>query len=118
MSTPRTITREEVEAMIDAGDAIVLEALPPAHWEQGHLPGALNLPHDRVDELAPVIVPDKSTPIIVYCANGPCPNSGVAARRLEQLGYTNVVDYQLGKQDWVEAGLALESGAPETVPER
>lgn len=47
----------------------------------------------------------------MYCANGPCADSGIAAGRLEQLGYTNVADYALGKQDWVDAGLPLEPGA-------
>lgn len=106
---PRTITREQVKDGIDGG-ATVVEALSAASYVQGHLPGALHLPHDEVDELAPGLLPDKAAEIIVYCANGPCANSGTAARRLEQLDYTNVSDYELGKQDWVEAGLPLETG--------
>ncbi|HEY3142984.1 MAG TPA: rhodanese-like domain-containing protein [Acidimicrobiales bacterium] len=102
---PKTVTREEVKALIEKGDSVLLEALPPEHYAQEHLPGALNLPHDRVDELAEALVPDKATPIVVYCSNGPCANSGIASRRLEQLGYQDVSDYELGKQDWVEAGL-------------
>lgn len=108
---PKTVTRDEVQAAIAAGDVILLEALPPEHYEKEHLPGALNLPHDQVDALAEQLVPDKSTPVIVYCANGPCANSGIAARGLEQLGYQDVSDYELGKQDWIEAGLPVESGA-------
>jgi rhodanese-related sulfurtransferase len=105
---PQTVTREQVEAKLSSGNVVVVEALPPANFDEGHLPGALNLPHDQVDELAPQLIPDKNAEVIVYCANGPCANSGIAARRLEQLGYQHVRDYALGKADWIEAGHALE----------
>jgi rhodanese-related sulfurtransferase len=106
-----TITREEVKARLDSGERLVLvEALPPNHYRQAHLTGAVNLPHDRVDALAATLLPDKTAPIVVYCANGPCQNSAIAAQRLAALGYTDVREYQLGKQDWIEAGLPVESG--------
>ena len=60
-------------------------------------------------ERAPTLLPDKSAFIVVYCANTPCPNSAIAARTLDALGYTNVAEYVEGKQDWVEAGLPLEA---------
>ena len=106
----KPIAREEVEAKIAAGHVVVLEALPAMYYEEAHLPGARNMPHDQVDELAPLLVPDKTAEIIVYCASGPCPNSSIAANRLAQLGYGNVHEYVLGKQDWVEAGLPVEKG--------
>jgi len=106
---PKNVTRDEVREAIETGQAVVLEALPAEHYEQGHLPGARNLPHEQVDELAAQLVPDKATPIVVYCAGGTCANSGLAARRLEELGYENVSDYDLGKQDWIDAGLPTET---------
>jgi rhodanese-related sulfurtransferase len=55
-------------------------------------------------------LPDKSQEIIVYCSNKACQNSPQVARRLVILGYQNVRDYAAGKQDWMEAGLPMESG--------
>ncbi len=75
------------------------------------LPGAINIPHTEVDELAPEMLPEKSAHIVVYCSNSACQNSPQAARRLDAMGYENVYDYEAGKQDWVEAGLPTESGA-------
>jgi rhodanese-related sulfurtransferase len=112
----RTITRDEVRSRMDAGRVVVLEVLPPMHYEDAHLPGALNLPPDRVDELAPKLVPDADAEIVVYCSNLACQNSPQAARRLVQLGYTQVYDYEGGKQDWIDAGLPTETTAPETTP--
>ena len=108
----QTISRDALRAALDRREPLVLlEALPPMYFEDAHLPGALNLPHDRVDELAASLIPSKDTRVVVYCANLPCQNSGIAARRLVQLGYTNVREYAEGKQDWIEAGLPVERGA-------
>ena len=109
---PEKITVQELQRQLAAGEPVVLvEALPPMYYEEVHLPGALNIPHDRVDELAPALLPDKQAQIVVYCAGASCPNSAIAARRFEQLGYRNVRDYDEGKAEWVTAGLPTESGA-------
>lgn len=106
------ISREELKAKIDADNGlVVVEALPEKYYAERHLPGAINIPHDRVDELASRALPDKTAEIVVYCANGPCRNSAIAAERLAALGYANVRDYHEGKADWVAAGYPVETGA-------
>jgi len=110
------ISRDELKAMIDrAAPIVLLEALPATYYEDAHLPGALNMPHDRVDALAPTLIPSRSTEVVVYCASLPCPNSEIAARRLMALGYTSVREYAEGKEDWVNAGLPIERGAAASV---
>ncbi|MGI8976540.1 MAG: rhodanese-like domain-containing protein [Thermomicrobiales bacterium] len=107
-----TITRDELKAVLDQGKEVaIVEALPEQYYRKAHLPGALLMPHDQVDQLAPTLLPDRSAEIVVYCANLPCENSEAAARRLIELGYTNVRDYAEGKQDWIDARLPTESGA-------
>ena len=107
-----TITLSELKAKLDAGEDVTLvEALGPMYYEEAHLPGAINIPHEQVDELASTLLPNKQAQIVVYCANGPCKNSGIATKRLLELGYTNVRDYHEGKAEWLEAGLPTESGA-------
>lgn len=109
---PTNITRGELKELLDRGDPVVLvEALPERHFHEAHLPGAINIPHDRVDELAAGALPDKDARIVVYCSNTPCRNSSIAATALERLGYRNVRDYEAGKQDWLEAGLPVEGAA-------
>ena len=108
----QVITRQELQARLaTAQPPTVLEALPEKYYRQGHLPGALHLPHDQVDLLAPGMLFDKSAQIVVYCASAQCRNSHIAAHRLSMLGYTNVSVYAGGKKDWEEAGLPLESMA-------
>ncbi len=49
MSVPR-IAREELAARIAGADLTIVEALGQTYYADAHLPGARNLPHDRVDE--------------------------------------------------------------------
>ena len=106
-----TINRDDLQREIEKGDVVVLEALPPAYFEKEHLPGAHNLPLDDLEDRALRLLPDKDQAIVTYCSNTGCDNSTIAAQRLRQLGYRNVRKYPGGKQDWIEAGLAVEGRA-------
>jgi rhodanese-related sulfurtransferase len=107
------ITLSELRAKLDGPNPPVLvEALGPQYYEQAHLPGAINIPHTEVRELAPSHLPDRDADVIVYCADGACRNSGIAANVLVSLGYTSVSVYQEGKAEWIEAGLPVETGVP------
>lgn len=107
--TVTRISRQEIQAKLQRKEKVVLaEALPAKYYDEAHLPGAVNLPHDRVAELASRLLPDKSQEVIVYCANTPCQNSAQAAHKLAALGYTHVREYVEGKQDWIEVGLPIE----------
>jgi rhodanese-related sulfurtransferase len=107
-----TITRDELSSLIVTGRApLLFEALPAKYFDDWHLPGARNLPHDEVAALAPRLAPDKTAPIVVYCASAACQNSHIAAARLVQLGYADVRVYAGGKKDWSETGLPVEQGS-------
>ena len=46
------ITREELKAKMDRGEKFVLvDALSAKHYDSSHLPGAINLPYEFVDEV-------------------------------------------------------------------
>jgi rhodanese-related sulfurtransferase len=63
------ISRDELKAKIDRGDDFALvEALSEESYRDWHLPGAINIPADRVNELAPRLVPDRNAEIVVYCS--------------------------------------------------
>jgi rhodanese-related sulfurtransferase len=65
-----TISRDELKEKMDGGEEFLLvETLAPVAYEHAHLPGAINLPPDRVRELAPQLLPDKGAEIIVYCSS-------------------------------------------------
>ena len=56
MTMVEKITLDELRRELEIGDVTLVEALGPAYFEDAHLPGAINIPHDRVDELAPELL--------------------------------------------------------------
>lgn len=106
----KTITCPELAAKLaSSARPILIEALPARYFQQGHLPGALNLNVDEVRAKANTLLADKTADIVVYCASPSCNNSDQVAVQLSALGYTQVSVFKGGKSQWQEAGHALES---------
>lgn len=109
-----TISCDELRRKIETGEQFVLvDALAPMSFAHSHLPGAINLPPERVDAAAAKRIADQDAEIVVYCANPECESSIDTARGLLALGYTHVRHYAGGKDEWRKAGLPLErAGKP------
>jgi rhodanese-related sulfurtransferase len=106
-----SIDRESLRRKIEQGERFALvDALAPMVYALSHLPGAVNIPPDSVDEWAPRRIPDLETEVVVYCSDADCDSSTAVAERLIELGYRNVRHYAGGKRDWAAAGLPLEGG--------
>jgi rhodanese-related sulfurtransferase len=103
------ITRDELRQRLDAGTpTLIFEALPQKYYLEGHLPGARQIDHENVRGQAPLLAPDKSATVVVYCASATCRNSDIAANQFAALGYTDVRVYVEGKQDWTDAGFPIQ----------
>jgi rhodanese-related sulfurtransferase len=103
----RTVTRDELRALLDAGTATVVEALSADDYTAEHIPGAVNVPGVLSAEEAARIAPDPTSPVVVYCSGPTCRRSRVTAGAFERLGYQDVRVYPGGKADWWRAGLPL-----------
>lgn len=106
----QTVSRQEAKELIETRqDLMVVETLEEEYFRKFHLPGARNVPFSNgFDEQIQSVAPDKAAPILVYCQDSDCESSAKAARRLVELGYSEVYDYEAGKVDWQEAGLPVE----------
>lgn len=105
---PARITREDLRVRLaSASRPVLVEALGAAFYSDAHLPGAINIPPGQVDHLAPTLMPVLDVPIVVYCT-GSCSSADAVARRLAEIGFSDVVVYAGGKEDWVEHGLPVE----------
>jgi len=63
-------SRDALKQTIDRhDDCTLVETIPKIAYEHAHLPGAINLPSDQVNVLAPKLLPDKNAEIVVYCAS-------------------------------------------------
>src|SRR5207237_7380777 len=102
------VTREELLCKLRREDPIALvEALGSDYFADAHLPGAMNIPPDQVDRLAPHLLPDTTSEVIVYCS-GTCENAAIVARRLADLGYERVGIYDAGTPVWIEPVLTTD----------
>ena len=102
------ISRHDLHAKLaSATPPHLVEALGSGYFADAHLPGAINIPPDQVDRLAPRLLLDLDAEIVVYCSST-CRNSEAAAHRLEELGYRRVLLYPDGKEDWIEHALPVE----------
>ncbi len=62
---PTDATRADVQRLVTEGAQLV-EVLPPAEYEEEHLPGAINLPLKELSRQAARRL-DRTRPVIVYC---------------------------------------------------
>jgi rhodanese-related sulfurtransferase len=52
-----TISTKDLKAKLDGKQGItVVETLAPERYREAHIPGALNIPPERIKELAPAVV--------------------------------------------------------------
>ena len=81
---------------------VVIDVRESDEWRQGHLEGALPLPRGFLEIKVESTVPDKSAPIIAYCAGGV--RSLLAAKVMKEMGYQNVSSMAGGYGAWKNGG--------------
>jgi rhodanese-related sulfurtransferase len=65
-----TISTKDLKAKLDHKDKFKLaETLAPERFSEAHIPGAVNIPPDKLKEMAAKLLPDKNAEIVTYCAN-------------------------------------------------
>ncbi len=110
------VDKPALERLLFDPDVVVINALPMAAFEAGHIPGTHSLPVADIEERAPHELPDRARPIVVYCASSTCGADRRAIAALRALGYTNLRAYTPGFAGWVESGGAVELGRGTPIP--
>ena len=64
-----TVSTKELKSKLDRKKITVVETLAPERYREAHIPGALNIPSEKIKELAPQMLPNKDAEIITYCAD-------------------------------------------------
>jgi len=94
-------------------DVTIIDARPAARqYGPAHIPGAINIPDSKFDQMTERLPADKDKLVIVYCGGVACMLSHNVAHKMEKLGYTNIKVYADGSPAWSKAGLPMAvSGA-------
>lgn len=102
------ISREELLKRMRSGNVTLLDVRPEEEFHLGHLPGAVNIPVEELEQRLADLPKDQE--IIAYCRGIYCALSVDAVMALRRRGYdaNRLTD---GFPDWVEAGLQVEMPA-------
>ena len=82
---------EGLELMEADSDYILLDVRRDDEFEEGHIPGAINIPNESIGTEEIAELPDKNQTIYVYCRSGN--RSKQASQKLVDLGYTDVIEF-------------------------
>jgi molybdopterin/thiamine biosynthesis adenylyltransferase/rhodanese-related sulfurtransferase len=96
------IDTAEAASRIEAGGVTILDVREPDEFDQGALSGVIHIPRGHLEAQIESRVPDKTAPMVVYCAGGV--RSAFAADTLALLGYTDVVSMAGGFGKWKDEG--------------
>ena len=88
-------------------DLVVLDVRTPEEFVSGHVPGALNVPHDQLEARMAEVPQDKD--IVLYCQSGR--RAGIAANTLASRGYTRLGHLEGDMPAWKAAGRPVERPA-------
>lgn len=102
-------TVADVQRRLAAGEKFVLiDVREESEWGAGHAAGAVHLGKGVIERDAEKAIPDKGTPLVLYCGGGF--RSALAADNLQKMGYSNVISMDGGWRAWTQAGLPVERG--------
>ena len=93
----KKITSDEAKNIMLNEKPIVVDVRSLEEYNEGHIPNAISVPLETIENEAETKLKNKDDLILVYCRSGR--RSREAALRLIEKGYTNVIDFG-GIQDW------------------
>jgi phage shock protein E len=81
------ISEETARSYLKQG-AMVIDVRSAGEFQSGHLPGAINIPVNELEQQIPARVPNQQTVVLLHCHSGV--RSGMGKRALTKLGYSKV----------------------------
>ncbi len=101
---------QDVQKLLENKKGILVDARSPEEFAQGHIPTAINVPHDTIygDFESAVAHLPKSDLIIVYCSDAACSKSQEVAEGLKFLQFPNVGVMPDGMMGWIDSGAEVE----------
>jgi rhodanese-related sulfurtransferase len=97
-----------VLARVKKGEKLtIVDVREDNEWANGRVAGAIHLGKGVIERDIEKTIPDPAAPIVLYCGGGY--RSALAAKNLQEMGYTNVISMDGGFGGWKNAGYPLES---------
>ena len=107
------VAQDELFRRLREGQVLVLDVRPAAEYAAGHIPGAVNVPHDQL--AARLAELPENVEIVAYCRGRYCVFAPDAVRLLRARGFS-ARPMEGGLPDWRLAGLPVTDRAPAGLP--
>jgi rhodanese-related sulfurtransferase len=101
------LSRDELETLTASGDVVLIDVRPALEFGHGHLPGALAIPVEQLEERLDDLPRDKR--IVAYCRGTYCLFADEAVALLRQHGF-DAVRLEGGWPEWLAEGRATDRG--------
>jgi rhodanese-related sulfurtransferase len=88
---------------------VIVDVREEEEFLLGHIGGAKRISPESLEKSIRDVVPDLSSPIVVYCATGD--RCASVANRLQRMRYQDISTLKGGLQGWLEAGGLVECHA-------
>ncbi len=103
MAQVTDISQAELMQRIKADRAgLILDVRSPQEYAEGHVPGAINIPHDQLGSRLAEIGSYKDKDIVLYCASGG--RVGIAAKTLQPAGFNKLLHLDGDMNGWRSNG--------------
>jgi polyisoprenoid-binding protein YceI len=118
----QSISADQLKQRLDKGPGLTLiDVLPEEHYLTEHLPTAQNACVYQVDfvDLVKSLAPSFEENLVVYGSSSKNRASAIAASKLAEAGWKNVLNFPGGTKDWRQAGYPLmgkEAGLEPSKP--
>ena len=100
---PPVTSRQLAVALDDPGIAVI-DAQGEGGFGKAHLDGAIDIGLDDVIAQVAAVVPDLSSPVVLYCSDSECLGAEFVGTQLVNAGYTDVRRFPGGVQQWIDEG--------------
>ena len=86
------ITQEEAKEMMARDDGhVIVDVRRQDEYDEGHIPGAILIPNESINDEPPEALPDYDQIILIYCRSGI--RAGQASEKLAAMGYANIYEF-------------------------
>lgn len=91
-----------VRKLVDqgTGNFMLIDSRPLPRFQQGTIPGSVNIPYPSWDKVVNRLPADKNTQLVFFCQGVTCQMSPLSQRKAIGLGYKNTKVYHEGVPEW------------------
>ena len=100
------LNQTQAQEQIASGVITAIDVRSAEEYKAGHVPGALNVPHNQIEDHLDQISHLKDKPVLLYCRSGR--RASMAEATLTELGFTQLYHLEGDMQGWSKNRLPEE----------